>query len=103
MKFFKTQLIAQKISAVAALFWLSLIPAAAQQTAGKTLTAAEANNAVAASAEGYSFPTNLDRDPPIGGMAPKSQQDLMRQALRENWPPEMFVDEIQTQAWRKLT
>ena len=64
---------------------------------------AEADNAVAASAEGYSFPTNLDRDPPIGGMAPKSQQDLMRQALKENWPAEVFVNEAEAQAWRKLT
>ena len=67
------------------------------------ITPAEADNAIAASAEGYSFPTNLDRDPPLGGMAPKSQQDLMRQALKETWPAEMFVDEVQTQAWRKLT
>ena len=28
--------------------------------------------------------------PPIGGMAPKSQQDLMRQALKENWAPDGF-------------
>jgi hypothetical protein len=33
-------------------------------------------------------------------MAPKSQQDLMRQAL---WPPEVFVNEAEAQAWRKLT
>ena len=38
-------------------------------------------NAVAASAEGYAFPTNLDRDQPIGGMAPPSQADLVREAL----------------------
>ena len=54
-------------------------------------------------AEGYSFPTNLDRDPPIGGIAPKSQQDLMRQALKENWTPEVFTNEAEAQAWRKLT
>ena len=67
------------------------------------LTPAEADNAVSACAEGYSFPTNLDRDPPIGGIAPKSQQDLMRQALKENWPPEVFSNEAEAQAWRKLT
>ena len=44
-----------------------------------------------------------DRDPPKGGMAPKTQQDLMRQALKENWPPEVFVDEAEAQASRKLT
>ena len=28
-------------------------------------------------------------------MAPKTQQDLMRQALKENWPPDVFVDEAE--------
>ena len=36
-------------------------------------------------------------------MAPKTQQDLMRQALKENWPPEVFVNEAEAQARRKLT
>ncbi len=60
---------------------VKLYPALKDLLAEKAITAAEADNAVAACAEGYAFPTNLDRDPPIGGMAPKSQQDLMRQAL----------------------
>lgn len=42
-------------------------------------------NAVAASAEGYAFPTNLDRDPPIGGLAPPTQADLVWQALTGGW------------------
>ena len=54
-------------------------------------------------AEGYSFPTNLDRDPPKGGLAPKTQQDLMRQALKENWPPDVFSQEAEAQSERKLT
>ena len=82
---------------------LRLYPALKGLLADNAILPAEADNAVAASAEGYSFPTNLDRDPPIGGMAPKSQQDLMRQALKENWPAEVFVDEAEAQAWRKLT
>jgi ectoine hydroxylase-related dioxygenase (phytanoyl-CoA dioxygenase family) len=82
---------------------LRLYPALKGLLADNAISAAEADNAVAACAEGYSFPTNLDRDPPKGGMAPKSQQDLMRQALKENWPPEVFVDEAEAQAWRKLT
>jgi ectoine hydroxylase-related dioxygenase (phytanoyl-CoA dioxygenase family) len=82
---------------------LRLYPALKGLLADKRLTAEEADNAIAASAEGYSFPTNLDRDPPKGGMAPKSQQDLMRQALRENWAPEIFAEEADAQAWRKLT
>ena len=82
---------------------LKLYPALKGLIADNAITAAEADNAIAASAEGYSFPTNLDRDPPKGGMAPKSQQDLMRQALKENWPPDVFVNEAEAQAWRKLT
>ena len=82
---------------------LRLYPALKGLLADNAITAAEADNAIAASAEGYSFPTNLDRDPPKGGMAPKTQQDLMRQALRENWEPEVFVNEAEAQAWRKLT
>ncbi|MGB1236019.1 MAG: phytanoyl-CoA dioxygenase family protein [Planktomarina sp.] len=38
---------------------------------------------IAASAEGYPFPTNLDLDPPVGGMAPMSQADRLRQALTD--------------------
>ncbi len=64
---------------------LKLYPALKGLLADHAITTAEADNAIAASAEGYSFPTNLDRDPPKGGMAPKTQQDLMRQALKENW------------------
>ncbi|MFH8467269.1 phytanoyl-CoA dioxygenase family protein [Streptomyces sp. NPDC017991] len=42
---------------------------------------------VASSAEGYPFPTNLDSDPPVGGLAPASQADVVRHALREGWEP----------------
>ncbi len=82
---------------------LELYPALKGLLGEGAITAAEGDNAIAACAEGYSFPTNLDRDPPIGGMAPKSQQDLMRQALKESWTPDMFNAEAQAQAWRKQT
>jgi ectoine hydroxylase-related dioxygenase (phytanoyl-CoA dioxygenase family) len=48
-------------------------------------------NAVASCAEGYSFPTNLDLDPPVGGIAPKPQAELMHEALAEGWTAERFV------------
>ena len=35
---------------------------------------AEVANVIAASAEGYAFPTNLDRDQPIDGMAPPTRR-----------------------------
>ena len=58
------------------------------------LDRAAAANVVAACAEGYAFPTNLDRDQPVDGLAPPSQADLMNQALDEDWPPDRFRQEI---------
>lgn len=50
------------------------------------LGAARVAAAIAACAEAYPFPTNLDRDPPIDGLAPPSQADLLHRALAEEWP-----------------
>jgi ectoine hydroxylase-related dioxygenase (phytanoyl-CoA dioxygenase family) len=43
--------------------------------------------AVAASAEGYPFPTNLDLDQPVDGLTPPSQAELVHRALAEGWDP----------------
>ncbi|WP_171212808.1 phytanoyl-CoA dioxygenase family protein [Ruegeria sp. HKCCA5426] len=40
---------------------------------------------IAATAEGYPFPTNLDTDPPINCNAPESQADILRRAVAEGW------------------
>ncbi|MFJ5726897.1 phytanoyl-CoA dioxygenase family protein [Streptomyces paradoxus] len=56
---------------------------------------------IAASAEGYPFPTNLDSDPPVDGLAPPSQADLLRRALREEWTPEALRAELRTGAERR--
>jgi ectoine hydroxylase-related dioxygenase (phytanoyl-CoA dioxygenase family) len=45
-------------------------------------------NAVNATAEGYAFPTNLDRDQPIGSLAPPSQVDTVLAALADGLRPE---------------
>ncbi|PNG22520.1 phytanoyl-CoA dioxygenase family protein [Streptomyces cahuitamycinicus] len=59
------------------------------------------DHVVAASAEGYPFPTNLDSDPPVDGLAPPSQADLMRRALREEWTPEALRAELRAGAERR--
>lgn len=51
-------------------------------------------NAVAAAAEGYAFPTNLDRDPPIGGLAPESDQAFMLRALGGGMSAQAFSQEM---------
>jgi ectoine hydroxylase-related dioxygenase (phytanoyl-CoA dioxygenase family) len=57
-------------------------------------------NVVAASAEGYAFPTNLDRDQPIGGLAPETQAELVWRALQEKWTPDALDAELTAQAER---
>ncbi|PYI13401.1 PhyH-domain-containing protein [Aspergillus violaceofuscus CBS 115571] len=47
---------------------------------------------VRALGEGYPFPTNLDRRPPApNGMAPESEQDLIRRGLLDGWGKEEMV------------
>ncbi len=81
----------------------ALYPALLELRASGALETAECANAVAACAEGYSFPTNLDRDPPIGGLAPETQAQLMLRALAENWPHDTFVQALADHATRRLT
>ncbi|KAF4547953.1 Hypothetical protein D9617_33g038170 [Elsinoe fawcettii] len=55
----------------------------------------EVRSFVQAVAEGYPFPTNLDRRPPAhGGMAPESEQGLVERALEEGWERERVVGEL---------
>ncbi|MET7889936.1 phytanoyl-CoA dioxygenase family protein [Streptomyces mirabilis] len=56
---------------------------------------------IAATAEGYPFPTNLDLDPPVDGLAPPSQADTLRQAVAEDWDPERLRQELQAAAKRR--
>src|SRR3954449_1824222 len=55
-------------------------------------------NVVAASAEGYAFPTNLDLDQPIGGLAPETQAELVWRALQEGCTPDALDAELIAQA-----
>jgi hypothetical protein len=45
------------------------------------------DRAVAAAAEGYPFPTNLDRDQPVDGLTPLAQTEILERALAEDWEP----------------
>ncbi len=81
----------------------ALFPALAAAKASGTLSADKIANAVAASAEGYAFPTNLDRDPPLGGLAPKSQAALFHEALNAAWTAETFAAALDAQYVKKQT
>lgn len=59
-----------------------------------SLNASEQRAAIAATAEGYSFPTNLDRDPPKGGLAPESQQAFFLRAITEGMSAQDFAGHL---------
>lgn len=65
------------------------------------LTDNELDNVITAAAEGYAFPTNLDLDQPVGSMAPLSQADLIRQAVREAWSEQRLSAELEQQQGRR--
>lgn len=54
------------------------------------LSKSQVHAAIASTGEGYPFPTSLDTDPPVGGLAPQSQQQLMHQGLNEGWNADQF-------------
>jgi ectoine hydroxylase-related dioxygenase (phytanoyl-CoA dioxygenase family) len=58
-------------------------------------------NVLTAACEGYAFPTNLDRDPPVDGLAPPSQADLVRRAVAERWPIERLRTQLAARRARR--
>ncbi|GAB0113251.1 phytanoyl-CoA dioxygenase family protein [Acidisoma sp. C75] len=82
---------------------LALYPALIAMREAGRITEARALEAIAACAEGYPFPTNLDRDPPIGGLAPQSPQAMMAEAFLRNEAPATFSAAFTAQAERRLT
>ncbi len=67
------------------------------------LDRAAAGNVVAACAEGYAFPINLDLDQPVDGLAPPSQGDLMNRGLDEDWVPQRLYHELALHSERHLS
>jgi ectoine hydroxylase-related dioxygenase (phytanoyl-CoA dioxygenase family) len=54
----------------------------------KGLAESALHNAFAAAAEGYPFPTNLDLDQPVEGLTPRSQTEIVGEALATGATPE---------------
>ena len=68
----------------------------------ETLSISEIKAAIAAIAEGYSFPTNLDNDPPVGGLAPETQQALFLRALESKMTKAEFENHLKLMESKKL-
>jgi ectoine hydroxylase-related dioxygenase (phytanoyl-CoA dioxygenase family) len=58
-------------------------------------------NVVAASAEGYPFPTNLDLDVPVGGLAPAAPAEIIWRGLEEAREPDEVRRQLQAAAERR--
>jgi len=73
---------------------LALYPCLLQRLADQLLDPQGLAAVIACCADGYSFPTNLDTDPPLHGLAPQTGQQLMSQALNERWPYATFAERV---------
>jgi hypothetical protein len=60
-------------------------------------------NVIAACAEGYPFPTNLDLDQPIDGLAPRTQADILGRAVSEQWSRQQLETELGRWSARRQT
>ncbi|MCP4386362.1 MAG: phytanoyl-CoA dioxygenase [Hyphomicrobiales bacterium] len=81
----------------------TLYPILSAMKKSGALSERQIENVIAASADGYPFPANLDNDSPTSGMAPPSQQDLFRSALAEDWDANMFAAEMRDYASRRTS
>ena len=81
---------------------LALYPVLLQRVVERGLDDA-VRRVVAASAEGYAFPTNLDRDPPVDGLAPSTQADLVLASLAEQLDLATFADRLAAHSRRRRT
>ncbi len=81
---------------------LALFPVLlARKAAGTSVDALR--NVIAATADGYPFPTNLDRDAPVDGLAPPSQADVLWRAVQDGWPVADLTAELTALAARQTT
>lgn len=78
-----------------------LFPVVASAAGAGSLTGPELAAVIAATAEGYSFPTNLDRDPPVGGLAPETQAALLHRAITSGMSEADFNAALAAQANRQ--
>lgn len=72
---------------------------AARQETGTGVRALR--DVVADSAQGHAFPTDLDRDAPIGGMAPQTRAEPARQALEQGWSTGRLDEALDAQEGRR--
>jgi len=81
----------------------SLYPVLLSAKSAGSLPQPQLDNVIAASAEGYPFPTNLDADPPVDGMAPQAQSGLVSDCLENGTGHDAFKQLLAAHANRRLS
>ncbi|MEM7288806.1 MAG: phytanoyl-CoA dioxygenase family protein [Pseudomonadota bacterium] len=66
----------------------------ARKWGSSAINEAELDAVIAATAEGYSFPTNLDRDPPVGGLAPLTDQAFLKKCVLQRMTSDELASEL---------
>jgi ectoine hydroxylase-related dioxygenase (phytanoyl-CoA dioxygenase family) len=79
----------------------ALYPVLRQLLKTQRLGRSGATAAIAAAAEGYAFPTNLDTDPPVDGLAPETQARFLHRALAEDMAEPEVLAGLDAQAARR--
>ncbi|ACC72057.1 phytanoyl-CoA dioxygenase family protein [Paraburkholderia phymatum] len=82
---------------------IAAYPVLRAMQAQRTLDPEQLAAVLASCADGYAFPTNLDRNPPVGGLAPANQQQIFARALSEDWPDEQFAAALHDLEFRNAT
>lgn len=80
----------------------AVFPALREQVASGQMPGDGLEAVLNSAAEGYSFPTNLDRDPPVGGLAPKTQKAILREAVVDGWTAQALSDALDALAARQM-
>lgn len=71
--------------------------------AADVLDADSLEHVLTAATECYAFPTNLDRDPPVGGLTPPTQRDLVGDALARRASPAELATILDAHDWRRAS
>ncbi len=74
-----------------------------QDMAADGVSAAAIGNVIAACAEGYPFPTDLDLDQPVHGLAPPTQADILGRAVAESWSRQQLETQLGVWGTRRQT
>lgn len=80
----------------------AVYPELLKRVKAETISGVMLDDVIAAVADGYSFPTNLDSDPPINGNAPETSQQMIRRALDNRTTLEVLKIELEAYAKRRL-